>query len=156
VGPGTTITLEPGCKIRLQSHILTADTFEEGVIETTHFSWTWNATQIFPDLEPQQFSQAMQSLNDYGLHIVDAADIAHHLKFENFNDPITDLFTNLMHSITLILIGIFILHLCYKLYMMYRKKIHDKLKSTLPTSIAVNIPSIPFAPPPYIHNQPNS
>jgi len=42
---------------------------------------------IFPDLEPQQFLQAMQSLNDYGLHIVDAAVIAHHLKFENFNDP---------------------------------------------------------------------
>jgi len=37
VGPGTTITIEPGCKIRLQSHILTADTFEEEVIETTHF-----------------------------------------------------------------------------------------------------------------------
>jgi hypothetical protein len=102
----------------------------------------------------------MQSLNDYGLHIVDAADIAHHLKFENFNDPIptsiTDLFSNPMHSITLILIGIFILYLCYKLYMLYRKKIHDKLKATLPTSIAVNIPSIPFAPPPYVHNLPNS
>ncbi len=102
----------------------------------------------------------MQSLNDYGLHIVDAADIAHHLKFEKFNDPIptsiTDLFTNLMHSITLILICIFILYLCYKLYMMYCKKIHDKLKSTLPTPIAVNIPSIPYAPPPYVHNQPNS
>jgi len=88
VGPGTTITLEPGCKIQLQSHILTADTFEEEVIETTHFSWTSDSSQIFPDLEPQQFSKAMQSLNDYGLHIVDTADIAHHLKFKNFNEPI--------------------------------------------------------------------
>ena len=159
VGPGTTITLDPGCKIRLQSHILTADTLEEEVIETTHFSWTWNATQIFPDLEPQQFSKAMQSLNDYGLHIVDAADIAHHLKFENFNDPIptsiTDLFSNPMHSISLVFFAIVILFLCYKLYMLYRKKIHDKLKATLPTSIAVNIPSIPSAPPPYVHNQPS-
>ena len=160
VGPGTTITLDPGCKIRLQSHILTADTFEEEVIETTHFSWTWNATQIFPDLEPHQFSKAMQSLNDYGLHIVDAADIAHHLKFENFNDPvptsITDLFTNPMHSISLVFFAIVILFLCYKLYKLYRKKIHDKLKSTLPTSIAVHIPSVPSAPPPYVHNQPMS
>jgi hypothetical protein len=56
VGPGTTITLEPGCKIRLQLLILTADTFEEETIETTHFIWTWYATQIFLDLEPQQFS----------------------------------------------------------------------------------------------------
>jgi hypothetical protein len=37
VGPGTTITLEPGCKIQLQSHILIADTFEAEVVETTHF-----------------------------------------------------------------------------------------------------------------------
>jgi len=136
VGPGTTITLEPGCKIRIQSHILTANTFEEEVIETTHFSWTWNASQIFPDLEPQQFSQAMQYLNDYGLHIVDAADIAHHLRFENFNEPIstsiTDLFTNWMHSISLVLFGVVILFLCYKLYKLYPKKIHDKPKSTLP------------------------
>ncbi len=58
---------------------------------------------IFPDFKSQQFSKAMQSLNDNGPHIVDAADIAHHLKFENFNEPIptsiTDLFTNRMHSI---------------------------------------------------------
>ena len=81
VGPGSTISLEPGCKIRLQSHILSADSYEEEVTEPTYFNWNWNATQIFPDLEPAQFTQAMQSLNDYGLHIVDAADIAHHLKF---------------------------------------------------------------------------
>jgi len=37
VGPGTTITLEPGCKIQLKSHIQTADTYEEKVVETTLF-----------------------------------------------------------------------------------------------------------------------
>jgi len=40
--------------------------------------------------------------------------------------------------------------------MLYRKKIHEKLQSVLPTSIDVNIPSLPSAPPPYVHNQPNS
>jgi len=66
VRPGTTITLEPGCKVKLQSHILTADTFEEEVVETTHFTLTWNATQIYHDLEPQQFLKAIKSLNGYG------------------------------------------------------------------------------------------
>jgi hypothetical protein len=102
----------------------------------------------------------MQLLNDYGLHIGDAANNAHHLKFENFNDPIptsiTDLFSNPMHSITLVFFGIFILYLCYKLYMLNRKKINAKLQSALPTSIAVHIPSVPSAPPPYVHHQPNS
>jgi len=158
VGPGTTITLEPGCKIQLQSHIMTADIFEEEVVKTTPFSWTWNTTQIFPDLQPQQFSKAIQSLNNYVLHIVDAADIAHHLKFENDPVPssITNLFTNPMHNITMVFLGLFILYLCCKLYMLYRKKIHDKLQSALPTIIAVHIPSVPSAPPPYVHNQPNS
>jgi len=58
---------------------LTADTFEEEIIETNHFTLTSNATQIFLDLEPQKFSKAMQSLGDCGLHIDDAAHIAHHL-----------------------------------------------------------------------------
>jgi len=160
VGPGSTITLEPGCKIRLQSHILTADSFQEEIVETTHFLWIWNATQIFPDLQPQQFSKAIKSFNDYGLHIVDAADIAHHLKFKNFKEPIpisiTDLFTNPMHNVTLILVGILVIFVCYKLYMMYRKKIHDKFQFALPTSIAVHLPAIQTAPPPYVHNQPNS
>jgi len=73
---------------------------------------------------------------DYGLHIVDAANITHHLKFENFNEliptSITELFSNLMYSIALVFFGIVILFLCYKLYMFYSKKIHSKLQSALP------------------------
>jgi hypothetical protein len=38
VGPGTTISLEPDCKIRLPSHILSADSFEEEIIEPTYFT----------------------------------------------------------------------------------------------------------------------
>ncbi len=63
----------------MQTHILTADTLEEIDIEPTYFTWNLNASQIFPDLAPSQFSQAIQSLKDYGIHIVDAADIAHHV-----------------------------------------------------------------------------
>ncbi len=61
-----------------------------------------------------------------------------------------------MHRISPVFFGIAIMYLCYKMYMLYRKKIHDKLQSALPTSIAVHIPSVPSAPPPYVHNQPNS
>jgi hypothetical protein len=61
-----------------------------------------------------------------------------------------------MHSISLVFFGIVILFLCYKMHKLYRKKIHDKLKATLPATIAVHIPPVPSAPPPYVHNQPNS
>ena len=155
VGPGTTISLEPGCKIRLQSHILSADSFEEEIVEPTYFTWNWNATQIFPDLEPQQFSLAMQSLNDYGLHIVDAADIAHHLKFENFNEPvplsISNLFSNPMHTVTIVLASIMILCLLYKLYVTYCNPLSEILKKT---PLGQYMPTAPPAPPAYSHNDP--
>ena len=154
VGPGSTITLEPGCKIRLQSHILSADSFEEEIIEPTYFNWNWNTTQIFPDLAPNQFSQAMQSLNDYGLHIVDAADIAHHLKFENFNEPIplsiSNLFSNPMHIIILVVSSIMLIYFVYRLYLLYRKRIHMALKATLPETLTQHMP---LAPPAYEHNK---
>ena len=34
------------------------------------FLRTWNATQIFPDLQPQQLSKANQSLNKYGFTLL--------------------------------------------------------------------------------------
>jgi hypothetical protein len=152
VGPGTTISLEPGCKIRLQSHILSADNFEKEIIEPAYFMWNWNTTQIFPDLAPHQFSQAMQSLNDYGLHIVDAADITHHLKFENFNEPvplsISNLFLNPMHTVTIVFASIMILYFLYKLYAMYCKPSTEILKTTPLGNF------MPRAPPAYGHHNP--
>ena len=73
----------------------------------------------------------MQSLQDFWLHIVDAADIAHHLKFANFNEPIpfeiAQLFKNPMHYVTIILSGIIISYFVYKLFQKY---LLQKLKTT--------------------------
>jgi hypothetical protein len=155
IGPGAVVTLNPGCKVRLETHILTADSFEEVEIEPTYFTWNWNASQIFPDLAPTQFSEAMQSLQDYGLHIVDASDIAHHLKFSNFNEPIpfeiSQMFNNPMHYATIVLSAIIIIYFVYKLFQNY---LHRQLKAKLPPSIAHYIPSAPAVP--YIHNDPMS
>jgi hypothetical protein len=159
ISPGAIITLDPGCKVRLQTHILTADTLEEIEMTPTYFTWNWNASQIFPDLAPSQFSEAMQSLRDYGLHIVDAADIAHHLKFANFNDPtpknISELFANPLHYLSIIVVFIVIVISTYLIYQNCKPRIHEQLKATLPASVAAYIPNIPVAPPAYIHNDPN-
>jgi hypothetical protein len=70
-------------------------------------------------MAPTQFSQAMQSIKDYGLHSVDAAIVAQHLKFPNFNEPIPSdiarVFNNLMHIVTMLILCIIILFLEYKL-----------------------------------------
>ena len=155
--PGAIVTLNPDCKVRLETHILTADLFDEVEIEPTYFTWNWNASQILPDLAPMQFSEAMQSLQDYGLHIVDASNIAHHLKFSNFNVPIpfeiSQMFNNPMHYAAIVLSAIIITLFMYKLF---QTCIHRYLKAKLPTSIASYIPSAPLAPQNYIHNDPRS
>ena len=96
----------------------------------------------------------MQSLQDYGLHIVDASNIAYRLKFSNFNEPIpfemAQLFNNPMHYVTIVLLGIMIVYFVYK---GFQNWIHKELKAKLPTSIAAHIPS---APPAYVHNDPCS
>ena len=155
IGPGAIISLNPGCKVRLETHILTADTFEELEIDPTYFSWNWNASAIFPDLEQHQFSKAMQSLQDYGLHIVDAADIAHHLKFSNFNQPIPQdiaaIFSNPFHSVTVIIAIIICVLVVYSMYNCYKTQILSKINKAMPSGLAFST-----APPAYIHNDPQS
>jgi hypothetical protein len=56
----TVISLEPGCKMLLQSHILYAEEEEEAGIEPVLFSWKWNVTSVFPEVPLEQFSTAMQ------------------------------------------------------------------------------------------------
>ena len=105
-------------------------------------------------MEPHQFSQAMQSLNDYGLHIVDAADIAHHLKFENFNDPvpltISNMFSNPLHYVTIAFATMALIFFVYKIYCVYQKRTRNQLRAMLPAALAAHIP------PAYVHNDPHN
>jgi hypothetical protein len=146
----------------LQTHILTADNIEEIQINPTYFNWNWNASQIFPAMEPHQFSQAMQALQDFGLHIVDAADIAHHLKFANFSDPtpksISDLFVNPLHYVNVIVILFMICAIIYILYTRCWKGAQAKIQTLLPITVVASAPAGPSGhsgPPSYSHNDPN-
>ena len=94
----TTIELNPGCKLRLQSHLLYAEHEDKITMPGLHFTWAWNASTLFHSAFKIQFSAALQSLHDYGLHIVKAADIAHHLKLDSFNDAIQSDITNLFSN----------------------------------------------------------
>ena len=159
VGPGAIIELKPGCKVRLQTHILTADNIEEIQINPTYFNWNWNASQIFPAMEPHQFSQAMQALQDFGLHIVDAADIAHHLKFANFSDPtpksISDLFVNPLHYVNIVVILFMICTVSYIIYTRCCQGAQAKLQTLLPVTFTASAPLATSQPPGYSHNDPN-
>jgi hypothetical protein len=49
----TVISLEPGCKMLLQSNILYAEEEEEARYRTSLFSWKWNVTSVFPEVPYQ-------------------------------------------------------------------------------------------------------
>ena len=72
-----------------------------------YFTWAWNASTLFSSSTKIQFSAALQSLHNFGLHVVEAAYIAHHFKFESFNDPtpanITKMFSNPFNILSIIL-----------------------------------------------------
>ena len=56
-----------------------------------YFTWALKASALFPSATKDSFSAALNSPNDYGLHVVEAADITHHLKFNSFNEAIPTL-----------------------------------------------------------------
>ena len=119
IGYSTSVQLNPSCKVRLQSHILYAEQEDTVSIEPIHFTWAWNVSAIFPNIPVSQFSAAMQSLHDYGLHIVEASDIIHHLKTLDTASSYSQLFTNPFNYVSLILgalaavIGSYLLGQCY-------------------------------------------
>ena len=88
-------------------------------IEPIQFTWAWDVSAIFPDIPVARFSTAMQSLHNYGLHIVEAGDIIHHLKTLDANSPYSTLFTNPFNYVSLILgslavtIGLYFMAQCY-------------------------------------------
>jgi hypothetical protein len=94
----TVISLEPGCKMLLQSHILYAEEEEEAGIEPVLFSWKWNVTSVFPEVPLEQFSTAMQSLHQYGLHTIRATDIIQHLQTQKIAEQIPDFLSGLLKN----------------------------------------------------------
>ncbi len=76
------------------------------MIDALHYTWAWNVSAIFPDIPNDKFSHALQSLHDYGLHVVEASDIVHHLKFNHFEGMIPDQITNLFSNPFNYVIGI--------------------------------------------------
>ena len=83
---GATIQLNPGCMVKLNNHILYAEQEEWFDEPPTKFEWSFNMDHLFPLLKPGDFANALNSLHDYGLHIVDATDIANRLHFANYTE----------------------------------------------------------------------
>jgi hypothetical protein len=82
----------------LQSHILYAEEEEEAGIEPVLFSWKWNVTSVFPEVPLEQFSTAMQSLHQYGLHTIRATDIIQHLQTQKIAEQIPDFLSGLLKN----------------------------------------------------------
>ena len=122
IQPPTTLTLAPGCKIRLNSHILYAEEEETITEQPKFFTWNWNVSSLFPTMQPGEFSEALQSLHEYGQHIVAAADIVHQLKFKDYKDnlptDLSNMASNPFHYVTVILV---LIGIAVAIYIVYTK-----------------------------------
>ena len=119
-----TIRLEPGCKMLLQANILYAEEEEEASLEPVLFSWKWNVTSVFPEILLSDFSKAMQTMHDFGLHTIKANDLIQHLRTQNIAEQIPDFLSGLLQnpfnyssgliSIACVVFGLYLLIKCIR------------------------------------------
>ena len=114
----STITVKPGCKLYLKSHVIQPDTGLRSTYEIKQHSWEWDIQHLFPTANLTLIAQALTTLRKNGNHIVNAKELQN-LKFTE------EEITSLMHP-NYILIIVIILALgatafmCYKLYRWYK------------------------------------
>jgi hypothetical protein len=132
--------------MRLRNHIIYAEEEDTAVIETKAFSWNWNLEALFPMVNPEQFSTALNSLQEYGRHVVDAADIAHHLKLQNFQHDIpANMLSSLRNPMHYFSLVVMILIAVCIIFWVYKKLISNAPPKYSPPEIPMQ-PFIPTAP----------
>jgi hypothetical protein len=80
INPVSSISVKPGCKLFLKSHVIQPDTNLRQTLEIKQHSWQWNIQQLFPTSNLTTMATAFFELQKTGTHIVSADDIRN-LKF---------------------------------------------------------------------------
>jgi hypothetical protein len=75
VKPISSISVNPGCKIYLKSHVIQPDTNQRSKFEIRHHSWEWDVQELFP-------TSNLSDSRKQGNHIVTAKDLQNIQKFE--------------------------------------------------------------------------
>ena len=113
IKPLSSITVNPGCKLRLRSHVIQPDTNQRQTYEIRHHSWNWNIENLFPTSNMSEIANELIELRRKGNYLVSATDLQQIQKFTEAE--ITEWF-----SPNYLAIGFFIIFALMAMYLAYR------------------------------------
>jgi len=121
VKPISSITVNPGCKLYLNSHVIQPDTNQQSKFEIRHHSWEWDVQQLFPTSDLSEIANELIELRKQGNHIVTAKDLQNIKKFEQ--PDIDEWFKpNYVAIISITMAILFTLYITFRIYKFCTRK----------------------------------
>ena len=121
VKPISSITVNPGCKLYLKSHVIQPDTNQQSKFEIRHHSWEWDVQQLFPTSDLSEIANELIELRKQGNHIVTAKDLQNIKKFEQ--PDIDEWFKpNYVAIISITMAILFTLYITFRIYKFCTRK----------------------------------
>jgi hypothetical protein len=121
IKPISSITVDPGCKLYLKSHVIQPDSNQRSTFEIRHHSWEWDIKHLFPTSNLTDIAEELVQLRKQGSFIVTAQDLQ---KLQPFTEAeISEWFhPNYIAIGCFTLAAIFILYLAFRFYKWYTKE----------------------------------
>ena len=130
IKPISTITVQPGCKIYLKSHVIQPDTNQRSSFEIRHHSWEWDIKHLFPSSNLSDIADELLELRKQGNFLVTAKDLQTIKPFEE--TEIAQWFKPNYIAIGVITLAVlFVIYLAYRLYKWYTKDVPQPLDIAL-------------------------
>lgn len=120
IKPISSITVEPGCKLYLKSHVIQPDTNQRSSFEIRHHSWNWDIQHLFPTSNLTDIAQELVELRKQGNFIVSAKDLQ---GLQKFSDSEIDAWfgPNYVAIGVIVLAVLFLIFIAYKIYKWWTK-----------------------------------
>jgi hypothetical protein len=121
IKPISSITVNPGCKLYLKSHVIQPDSNQRSTFEIRHHSWEWDIKHLFHTSNLTDIAEELVQLRKQGSFIVTAKDLQ---KLQPFTDSeINEWFhPNYIAIGFYTLAAIFTLYLAFRFYKWYTKE----------------------------------
>jgi len=118
--PISTITVEPGCKLQLKSHLIQPDTNQRSQFQIRHHAWNWDIQLLFPTANLSLIADKLLTLRKEGAKFVTAQNLRN-LKF--LEKEIAQWFSpNYIAIGCIIIVVLFFAYLAYRAYKYINKR----------------------------------
>ena len=121
IKPISSITVNPGCKLYLKSHVIQPYTNQRSTFEIRHHAWEWDIKHLSPTSNLTDIAEELVELRKQGSFIVTAKDLQNIQKFED-NKISEWLKPNYIAIGFITLATLFILYIAFRFYKWYTNK----------------------------------